>query len=406
MPAAAATEQPLWRHSGFLILLATGGILAFGSKIYELALPLILYSLTHSSVNMAAMRGIEFLPNLLFAMFIGVIVDRVRKKIWSLWMTALQAAVLCALYACIAGGHPPMPALYAGGFLLMLFGYAANNARVGMVKHALPEELLLPANASFNFVSTLAGIAGPVLTGLLLMLPRMEDALVITAGLLTLSFVLLLFLRSEEQNPSRRRQDGFWRELKEGWIELWSNRVLWQMTIAVLFLNAASGMADTTVVFYAKDSLQLNNASLGIAMAAAGAGGLLGSLLVSRLRSRFRVGMLVTVSALLVAASYGLMAFSRSGFMLGCSLFINGLFEMISNVSIWTFRQESTPHRLIGRISGITGSLFKLAMPLAIYGAGWISQLAEPSLVFIAAAAINTLVFAGCRFSALWRAAR
>jgi len=399
--SVAPTFLNLWWHPGFIILFLTGGIIAFGNKIYELALPLILYDLTHSAVKMSTMRAIEFLPNLLLAMFIGVLVDRVNKKRWSLWAIGLQIIVLLGLYAVMAYGNPSIFIFYVCGFLLMLFGYAFNNARVGIVKHSLPAEMLTPANASFNFMATLVGIMGPVLTGLLLMLPKLYDALFLTAVLFAFAFVLLLFLRSAEPAVPAR-QEGFWRELREGWLEFRRNKILWQMTIAVIFLNATSGMAGTTIIFFAKDTLRLNNGELGFVLAAAGVGGLLGSLLISRLRRSYSVGVLVTIATLCVALSYLLMALSRSSMMLSFSLLLNGCFEMISTVCIWTFRQESTPHHLIGRISGITGSLFKLAMPITIISAGWLSELANPSIVFWLAAVGNLLIFIYCRFSSLW----
>jgi hypothetical protein len=78
------------------------------------------------------------------------------------------------------------------------------------------------------------------------------------------------------------------------------------------------------------------------------------------------------------------------------------MFQTVSTICIWTFRQESTPHHMIGRISGITGSLFKLGMPLAIWGSGWISELSNPAAVFGIAALCNVIIFICCRYSALW----
>ncbi len=72
----------VWKNKNFLILFFAGAILSLGNRVYELALPLILYELTHSSVAMSTMRAIEFLPNLFLAMFIGVLVDRANKKVW------------------------------------------------------------------------------------------------------------------------------------------------------------------------------------------------------------------------------------------------------------------------------------------------------------------------------------
>ncbi|WP_338553183.1 MFS transporter [Paenibacillus sp. KS-LC4] len=395
------SHKTIWGHRNFLILFFTSGIIAFGNKIYELALPLILYDLTQSAVAMSTMRGIEFLPNLLLAVFIGVFVDRVHKKRWSLASILLQMLILLGLYAALAYGEPSLYVLYIGGFLLMTCGYAFSNARVAIVKQAIPNELLTSANVSLNFITMLIGIIGPALTGLILMLPRLYDSLFVTAAAFGFAFILLLFLKSNEQ-PRGQGHASFWKELLEGWRELRRNRLLWLISLTVIFLNCASGMVDTTVIFYAKDALLLSNFELGLVWSAAGIGGLLGSFIISWLRRRLTVGTLITLTTLGLALTYMMMFLSQSAIMLGSSLFLNGWFETISVVCIWTFRQETTPQHLIGRISGITGSLFKLGMPFAVAAAGWISVFTAPGVVFLVAMLINLILFFCCRFSPLW----
>lgn len=396
----------VWRNPVFLILLGTGAIMAFGNKIYELALPLILYDMTRSSVIMATMRGIEFLPNLLLAMFIGVLVDRVNKKRWSLSAIFLQAIVLGILYGVIEFGHPEPYAFYIAGFLLMGLGYAYNNARVAMVKHSLPEELLTSANASYTFVTTLVGILGPGISGLILMLPNLHFALLITSISFALAYATLLFIPNNESRTSGAQGQGFRTELRAGWAELLRNRPLLWMSVIVIFLNSASGMIDTTIIFYSKDVLKLNNLELGIVLSAAGVGGLAGSLLIGRLRRYFSVGRLISLSALMTALVQLLFYIADKAYVLALGLLLFGLFETISSVSIWTFRQETTPYSLIGRISGITGSVFKLGMPFAIAFSGWVTEHEGAQLVFLTGCFLNMAVFAACLTGPLWKAAR
>lgn len=377
--------------------------MALGNKIYELALPLILYDMTRSSVIMSTMRGIEFLPNLLLAMFIGVLVDRVNKKKWSLAAILLQGMILAVLYAAIEFGHPRPIVFYVAGFLLMGFGYAYNNARVAMVKHSLPNSQLTSANASYNFVTTLVGILGPAISGFILMLPKLHEALLVTAISFAVAFATLLFIRHNSTNTSRLEERGFWTELRAGWAELLRNRLLFWMSVIVIFLNSTSGMVDTTIIFYSKDELELSNLELGVVLSAAGIGGLVGSLLIGRLRRHFSVGKLIALSTLLTSLVLLLFYFADSVYWLAIGLFLFGWFETISTLSIWTFRQESTPHHLIGRISGITGSIFKLGMPFAIAFSGWVTKQEGASLVFLIGFALNMAVFGLCLVSPLWR---
>lgn len=392
---------PIWRHANFMILLISGAIISFGSKIYELALPLMLYQLTNSAVVMSTMRGIEFLPNLILAMFIGVLVDRAHKKKWSLLTIFFQVVILLILFFSVQMGINSTFLFYICGFFLMTFSYAFFNARASMVKQALPNEMLTQANASFNFVYTFISIMGPALTGLILMLSSIHTGLLLTALSFSLAFIILLLLKTDEE-IAKTKKVGFWKEFKEGWAELYRNRTLWMITVAVIFLNSTAGMVDTTIIFFSKDVLKLSDAELGTLLSSAGLGGLIGSFLIGKVRKLWTTGAIITVSTLLIGFTYLIMFLSESPFLFAVGLCLNGILSTISSVCIWTYRQESTPHHLIGRISGITGSVFKLSMPFAIFAAGWISELANPALVFMIAFIGNIIIFIFCRFSLLW----
>ncbi|PWW43314.1 MULTISPECIES: MFS transporter [Paenibacillus] len=396
------TSAPsVWRNPSFIILFAASGIIALGNQIYELALPLILYELTKSPVAMSTMRGIEFLPNLFLAMFIGVLMDRVHKKWWSIGSIVLQVILLLALFLSFQYGQPSIYVLYGCGFILMTLSYAFRNASAGMVKQSVPTPLLTSANAALGFTTTLITIMGAALSGMLLMLSNLYTGLLITAILLAISCIILLPLHSAPVSRGTSPQ-GFWVDFKEGWIELRRNHMLLVISITVIFLNATSGMVDATVIFYAKDTLQLRNLELGLVLSAAGVGGLIGSLVVSSLRRKYSAGVLIVVTTLLQGFAFLILGLFHSTYGLAVGLFLSGIFQTISTICIWTFRQESTPHHMIGRISGITGSLFKLGMPLAIWGSGWISELSNPALVFGIAAAANVIIFICCRYSVLW----
>ncbi|MFE8699927.1 MFS transporter [Cytobacillus sp. FJAT-54145] len=400
---AKEAQPSAWRNMNFMILLISGAIISFGSKIYELSLPLILYHYTNSPVVMSTMRGIEFLPNLLLAMFIGVLVDRANKRNWTLWTIFLQIVILLILYFSLQEGKPSLYLFYICGFLLMTFNYAFLNARMSMVKQALPNELLTSANASFNFIYTLIGIMGPTLTGLILMFSNLHSGLLLTAMAFIFSYFILLFLKTNE--VIHEGKAGFWKELKEGWKELFHNKTLWTITILVIFINATAGMVDTTIIYFAKDQLHLSDIEIGMLLSTLGGGGLLGSLLVGKVRKKWPTYKVIVVSTLIIGITYLMMFMTESPIWFGVALLLNGISTTINSICVWTFRQESTPHHLIGRISGITGSLFKLAMPFAIFSAGWISELADPSIVFLLAWIGNMMLFLYFRLVKLWNTA-
>ncbi|RNB81400.1 MFS transporter [Brevibacillus nitrificans] len=401
----SASQTSIWRNRPFLILFLTSAFVTCGAKVYELALPLILYDMTRSPLTMTTMKSIEFLPNLLLAMFIGVWVDRFSKKRWSQWMVFGQMVLLFLLYALVESGRAEILHFYLAGFLLMALNYGYSNARVSIIKQVVPKPLLTTANARFSFLFTLIDIMGPAISGFILLLASLHNGLLITGTAYLVALIAVSFLEREKEPPVSTAKGTFWQDFRAGWQELLSNRPLWMITILVIFLNATSGVYDAMLIFFAKDHLQLNNSQLGLVLSVAGAGGLIGSTLVARLRKRFPTGRILGTTILLLGVAYLLMALAQNVWMLCLSLFLSGMIGTIESICIWTFRQETTPTHLIGRISGITGSIFKLGMVFSIYGSGWVTVWQGPWAAFLAAAVGNLLIFLVYRRLSLWRLA-
>lgn len=392
----------IWRNRPFLILFSTSALVGAGAKVYELTLPLMLYELTQSPITMATMRTIEFLPNLLLAMFIGVWVDRFSKKRWSQWMVLGQMLLLFMLYAMVETGAADVIHFYIAGFLLMTFNYGFHNARMSIIKEVVPKELLTSANARFSFMYTLIEIMGPAISGFILLFASLHNGFLLTGIAYLFALCAISFLEKKETSvPSDRT--SFWIEFAAGWRELFRNRPLWHMTLLVIFLNATSGMFDAMLIFFAKDHLQLNNSQLGLALSVVGAGGLVGSSLVAYLRKRVPTGRLLGATILLLGVSYSLMVLPPNIWIMCLALFLIGMIGTIENICIWTFRQETTPLNLMGRITGITGSIFKLGMVFSIYLSGWVTAWMGPEIVFTAAAIGNLIIFLVYRQLALWR---
>ncbi len=397
----AVAAHSVWRNRSFVVIFFSTALLAFGSKVYELALPLIIYEMTKSSVYMATMRSIEFLPNLLLAMFIGVLVDRFNKKKWTQMMVVGQAVLLLALFLLVEYGLADLVHFYVAGFLLMMLNYGFGNARVSIVKHVIPKPLLTSANAKFSFVNTLVEIMGPAISGFILLFSSLHDGLLFTACAYLMALLSISFLEQDDLHPAAQ-QGSFWQEFLAGWRELFANRPLWLITLLVIFLNSTAGMYDAMVIFFAKDRLQLDNSQLGMVLSAAGLGGLVGSALVSYCRRRFPTGRLLGGTIFLLAIAYFVMYLATNIWVMCLSLFLSGMIGTIESICIWTFRQETTPAHLIGRISGITGSIFKLGMVFTIYGSGWVSEFLGTAYVFLAAAIANLLIFLVYRRLTLW----
>ena len=211
------------------------------------------------------------------------------------------------------------------------------------------------------------------------------------------------FLRFEEEHmKDRKTKKTVWADLIEGWKILKANRDLWVLTWIVAVTNAAEGIYSSMIIFFAKDSLQMSSGEIGVVLSCIGAGSLIANTLVTRLREKFRSGRVMGVMLVFVAAAYALMYFATNMYMMALSVFMEGFFATIYVVMIWSVRQETTEAHVMGRVSGITGSIFKLLMTIDILAAGWLVEWMPVSYVFLISMALNLLMFVVFARSRLW----
>lgn len=400
MSEAPDHTAPLWHHAGFRRLYLSTASFSLGTQIYQLAMPLLLYELTHSLQAMSSMRAVELLPNLLLAMFIGVWVDRIDRGRWArLAMAGMVGLMGMQLLLLHHQGGQALPLFLLTGFALMTLNYLYSICRMGMIKEMLPTALLLPATGQLTVLGQVSAVLGPALAGGLL-------AWQLSLGLWVPMLALLLaaWLLRDLALPVRRPEaQGFWAEWFEGWRVLRANRPLWQLSWLVVLINGSAGVADLLFLFRARESLQLGPAQIGLLYGLAGAGGILGGLYASALRQRLGLGRLLTLSLGLEAACIALLGWCDSLPMLALALLGNSATQVLGNVCVWGYRQESTDSRYIGRISGLTGSIFKLLMPLSLVLSGSLAGQLHLGWMLSACAGTHLLALIGARLSAIYR---
>ncbi len=384
-------SRTLWTSLDFVGLAGASLVVGLGYQVYSLDFPLLVNTLSHRSpVAIGALQGVEFLPNLFLAMLIGVVVDRVSRRRFILTATALRAAVLLGIYALLRAGVFSMGAILASAFLLSTVSYAFHNARMSIVKVVFARERLIEVNAVLSFLEQVVAIAGPAAAGLLLTwLPLQAGLAVITATALLGLLLLRLMHFRDDPAPAQR---SFGEDFKAGVAELRRNRPLFALSLIVVFTNSTGGSFSAMLLYFAKDGLHVGNGELGLLLTAMSIGAALGSAAAPRLRAALGIARLFAVAIAGSAAAYLLMFLAHDTSATVLSLLLEGTSTAVLAVGVWTFRQETTPPEMIGRISGLTGSIFKLGMPFAIFASGFLAAALGARAVFLGCAAVNLLL--------------
>lgn len=202
-----------------MIILVLGQVISlFGNAIVRFALPLYLLRETNSPSLFGVVTACSFLPMVVFSFLGGGIADRVNKR--NIMVALDFATSLLMVGLALALEVLPLVPLLIGVLMLL---YGISGAYQPSVQASLPllvpEEGLVQANALVNMVSTLAGLLGPVVGGVLFGAFGVYPIVLVSALCFFASAVMECFLRIPHNG--RPRTDSLLRTVKGDLAESW-----------------------------------------------------------------------------------------------------------------------------------------------------------------------------------------
>src|SRR5689334_193251 len=109
----------LWRDRNFLVLWSGRVVSAYGDNIAAVALPLLAIGTLHATPwQMGLLGAANRLPFILIALFVGVWVDRQRRRPLLIGADIGRGLLFASLPLAAASGILGMPFLYVVAFLL------------------------------------------------------------------------------------------------------------------------------------------------------------------------------------------------------------------------------------------------------------------------------------------------
>jgi len=416
-------------------LVVIGQIISlFGNAIVRFTLPLYLLRQTGSAALFGAVGAASFIPAVLCSPIGGVAADRINKRTIMAVLDFFTAGLMLA-FALLLGRAPLVPLTAA--CLMLLYGIA--GAYQPAVQASIPllaePEQLTSANAVINMVSTLSGLLGPVVGGVLFGAFGIRPILWVGIGCFFLSAVMELFIHipHHPQDAAGSVLSTVWRDLGESWRFIRQQRPIFlsAMVVLALFNLVLSAALIVGIPVAVVQVLNMSDSRLGITQGAMGLGGLFGGVLTAFLGARLRLrrGGLVLLAASLTAAVMGLallpgglvlLASSLTGAVMGLGLLpgvsasagwwaitaMSFTIMVLSTTLVVVLSaavQSQTPPDLLGKVMAFIMAVSNCASPLgqAVYGALFEGCPAWAVLLGAAAAAAVTAVYSKGVFRAL-----
>lgn len=383
-------------------LVAIGQIISlFGNAILRFALPLYLLRQTGSAALFGLVSACSFLPMIALSFLGGVLADRVNKRNIMVALDFFTALLVLSVYLGL-GRLPLVPLILVA--LMLLYGISGTYqpAVQASIPALVEGEQVLRGGAVINQISSLSGLLGPIVGGMLFGAFGIFPILAISAACFFASAVMELFIHI----PFTPREKGpgalsvVRADLRD------SSRYIRRekpLLAKVILLVAAINLVMTSVMtvglpVVVVDTLGMSDRMLGLFQGIGALGGLCGGLFVAaagnRLTLRHSPRLLLLCSAfaggLALPLLLGLSPTVGFWLITAFSFFIMALATVFS-VQMMAAVQLETPPQLVGKVIALMIALSMCAQPLgqAIYGALFEQFPAGGGAILLAAAILS-----------------
>ena len=138
-----------------------------GSSFTQWAVPLLVYELTHSAVNVGIATAATFLPYLLFGLVIGAWMDRVDRKRAMIALDSINAIVILSIPLVAQFWHLGVWWIYGVTFIQSTVFIAFSSGEFAAIPSLVSTDDLVTANGRIQATFSAAQVAGPLLAGTL-----------------------------------------------------------------------------------------------------------------------------------------------------------------------------------------------------------------------------------------------
>jgi len=350
---------PLLREEQFRRFWIGQTISVFGDQVTQLALPIVaVLILGADPTQMGLLTAIGLLPHLLFSLPAGVWLDRVHRRRRLMILADIGRAIgIAAIPVLYLSGGLSLTAVFVVAFLVgtlaVVFDISWNTIFVAIAKR----EQFVEATALLNGSRSLASVAGPAISGILIQLFKAPLALVADA-LSFLGSAFFLSRVSAPEPPIEHEPGTIRQQLTSGLSFIFRDSIMRPTILSAATLNLFNFCFQGLFILYATTYLHVEPGILGLALGAGAIGGVIGAVIASRVGRVLGIGRAYVLGLILFPGSVFLIPFAQGlpELVILAFLFLSefgqGIGVMILDINAGAMIQARTPDRLRGRAGG------------------------------------------------------
>jgi DHA3 family macrolide efflux protein-like MFS transporter len=373
-------EAIVWRNRNFDFMVASLFISRAGDTFTFLALAIQVDSLfddpTKSAGALAAVLMAFALPQVVFGLFAGTLVDRWDRRRTMVAADLARAALIPGFL--LLRTPADIPWAMALAFATSSFGSFFYPARTALLPALVKQDDLMQANSWMQVGETFSRLLGPVLAGVVIGAFGSRAAFLVDSASFIGSALFLAAIHGVKTREDVVSTEGLLsavNDLKSGVRYALGSRLLQGITLGLVLALLGIGGVDVLIVPFTRYAFHAAPEALGLLMTAQGVGMVAGGLLTSALARKVRP-LTISVTSMLVlcvvVAAFGMAPTYLVGLLL---IPWAGLTLAPLNASLQTMLQQGVPSHMLGRAGALTEVASTLAQLASMGGAGGLAGL-------------------------------
>jgi MFS family permease len=390
----------LRRNLDFRRLWASQAVTVFGYFTILVAIPLLVFSRTHSAFQTGLVAAFETLAYPLMGPWAGVAADRFNRRTIMLTCDASRAVLYGSIPLAAAIGEVTLFHVYLVAAIAPLFTVLFDAGALSTLTTLVRRDQLVEANARLQVTVSVGSLVGPSIAGLLVTNIGEAPALLIACITFACSFFALFSIRTpfQRHETAARGAQSIRADLTEGLRFLWQQRTVRALAFVLFVFSLADGGIYGLLPVYALEGLGVGKGPVGLLYAASGIGGIAAAFLVMRASVRLGIrammiggfsiaGVLTVALAIAPTLPVALVLIAARAFSI----------EIVM-ITVISLRQRLLPDRLQGRVNIAARSLAMSSFPISALIAGVATDALGVRPVF---ALLSVFLFASATFGLL-----
>ena len=362
----------------FRLLWFGQAISTFGDKFTEIAIPVFVFNVTGSALQLGLVFLIQTIAAFVFGLFAGVLTDR-----WNRRHTMIGSDILRAVVVLMIVSLPLLPwaenvkliVLYALAFLAAAIKQFFLPAKIATIPDTVSETQLMAANSLDQSTMTLIGFLGFGAAGVLIEWAGATIAFGIDAATFVVSavFIAMMILPRSETESSQATK-SIWADMAAGLRFVKDIPLLRGTVILSILAPLALGATQPLLLIFSREMLKAGDLGFGLlegmfAIGVAFGAFVLGKTAVDIPRGRLLafgvIGMGVG-QVLGVGMPWLLNGHTESSVVLMLTslpfFFLGAASNAAVFIGIRTIVQEASPREMIGRVFGVITAVSSIAI--------------------------------------------